>query len=184
MIVTGHGFGGSIASLFTLWLLDSVGSGKKNPLCITFGSPLIADQSLQQAISRSSIWNSCFLHVASHSDPLPSKFTSSYKPFGTFLLCYDHGCACFENPDSISTILKAMSHINQGQPNSDYGGLVQNLQRLAISKDSSAAAAAAANVSRSNALQACLTLQLSALGLAHVQVLQTSFTYTHIYTFP
>ncbi|KAI4352685.1 hypothetical protein L6164_006910 [Bauhinia variegata] len=103
LIVTGHALGGSIASLFTIWLLDIIGSGKKRPLCITFGSPLIGDQNLQKAISQHSTWNSCFFNVASHLDPVPRMFISPhtsplselstqtivYKPFGTFLLLSD-----------------------------------------------------------------------------------------------
>ncbi|XP_057436433.1 senescence-associated carboxylesterase 101-like, partial [Lotus japonicus] len=58
LIVTGHGLGGSIASLFTISLLDNIGSGKKHPLCITFGSPLVGDKKLKQAISRSTCYES------------------------------------------------------------------------------------------------------------------------------
>ncbi|RHN67892.1 putative carboxylesterase [Medicago truncatula] len=63
LIFTGHGLGASIASLFVISLLQNVGSGKNRPLCITFGSPLVGDKRLQQAISCSSIWDSCFILV-------------------------------------------------------------------------------------------------------------------------
>ncbi|KAE9449186.1 hypothetical protein C3L33_18922, partial [Rhododendron williamsianum] len=110
LIVTGHSIGGSIATLFTLWLLETVPpTDRKRPLCITFGCPLIGDTGLQQAISERPTWNSCFLHVASFKDPIPKLFVSSpqnersiesvYKPFGTFLLCSESGFACFEELD-------------------------------------------------------------------------------------
>ncbi|KAF7802872.1 senescence-associated carboxylesterase 101-like [Senna tora] len=167
LIITGHALGGSIASLFTLWLLDSV--SKKHPLCITFGSPLIGDKNLQQAISRSSIWNSCFLHVASRDDPLPSSLISSnnspYKPFGTFLLCSDYGSSCFENPESILMLLRAMRPINQGLKIFGYENVVESLNCKAICKDDTSAV----DVSHLKELQVSLTLQLWALGFAHVK---------------
>ncbi|KAK7266193.1 hypothetical protein RIF29_18835 [Crotalaria pallida] len=112
LIVTGSGLAGSVASLFTLSLLDTIGSGKNRPLCITFGAPLIGDKKLQQAISRTSTWNSCFLNVVSHKDPLPRLFITNkmnaYMPFGTFLLCSDAGSTSSENPDFIFEILVAI----------------------------------------------------------------------------
>ncbi|KAF7130157.1 hypothetical protein RHSIM_Rhsim10G0027700 [Rhododendron simsii] len=117
LIVTGHSIGGSIATLFTLWLLEAVPpTDKERPLCITFGCPLIGDTGLQQAISERPTWNSCFLHVASNKDPIPRLFTSpqnerstesGYKPFGTFLLCAESGFACFEEPESALDLMVA-----------------------------------------------------------------------------
>nr|XP_048327592.1 senescence-associated carboxylesterase 101-like [Ziziphus jujuba var. spinosa] len=116
LIITGHSLGGSIASLFTLWMLDNMDLSKtKRPLCITFGSPLVGDSSLQKAIFQSQTWNSCFLHVVSNQDPVPRIFlhhnpvhqTGAYKPFGTFLICSESGCACFGHPDSILELLPA-----------------------------------------------------------------------------
>ncbi|XP_028778650.1 senescence-associated carboxylesterase 101-like isoform X2 [Neltuma alba] len=167
-IVTGHGVGGSIASLFTLWLIEKMGLSDKPPLCITFGSPLIGDKYLQEAISRSSIWNSCFLHVASHRDPLVSSFISndSYRPFGTFLLCSDCGSTCSENPDSISRLLKEMSTPNQGSQIPAYGNIVERLSSKAICKGSDVP-----NIAH-NLLQASLVLQLPALGFSNSQLSQ------------
>lgn len=168
MIVTGHALGGSIASLFTLRLLQSIVPGKKHPLCITFGSPLIGDENLQKAISRSSTWNSCFLHVAAHQDPLPSSFTSneSYKPFGIFLLCSDYGSACFEYPETIFMLLKAMRPIKQRLQSGGYGEIVEDLSNKVIFKNVNP------TVTHSDALKASLTLQLWALGFANMQVPQ------------
>ncbi|XP_027153539.1 senescence-associated carboxylesterase 101 isoform X1 [Coffea eugenioides] len=42
LIITGQSMGGSIASLFTLWLLGDIPTkATKRPLCVTFGSPLL-----------------------------------------------------------------------------------------------------------------------------------------------
>lgn len=111
LIITGHGLGGSVASLFTLLLLDSIDLTKaKRPLCITFGSPLLGNEALQSAISQFSTWSSCFLHVVSNRDPLPTSLLNNkaYYPFGTFLFCSESGgCSCFEDPKSTSKLLEA-----------------------------------------------------------------------------
>ncbi|XP_061369736.1 senescence-associated carboxylesterase 101-like [Gastrolobium bilobum] len=145
LIVTGHALGGSVASLFTISLLNSIDSGKNRPLCITFGSPLIGDNGLQQAISRSSNWNSCFLHVVSHKDPLPRLFitnhdsqTNAYMPFGTFLLCSDENSASFENPGSILRLLRKFDSEhdeNQGSQPVKYGEIVNILKQRTLFKD-------------------------------------------------
>ncbi|KAK7316409.1 hypothetical protein VNO77_35426 [Canavalia gladiata] len=166
LIVTGHAFGGPIASLFTLTLLDSIAPGKKRPLCITYGSPLIGNKKFQEAISRSSTWNSCFLHVVSLKDPLPKALnsdTNAYMPFGTFLFCSDVSSTCFESPDSILEVLRGSIYDqNQGSQFIDYGKVVEDLYRKTIYKDS---AAKAQDLTRSNSLRASITLHLWALGL-------------------
>ncbi|XP_028778651.1 senescence-associated carboxylesterase 101-like isoform X3 [Neltuma alba] len=177
VIVTGHGVGGSVASLFTLWLIGKMvssdkpmDSSYKPPLCVTFGSPLIGDKHLQEAISRSGIWNSCFLHVASHRDPLVSSFISndSYRPFGTFLLCSDCGSTCSENPDSISRLLKEMSTQNQGPQIPGYGNIVERLSSKAICKDSDVP-----NITQ-NLLRASLASQLQVLGFSKSDLSQNN----------
>ncbi|KAM1868734.1 hypothetical protein ACFX15_044202 [Malus domestica] len=51
IVITGHSFGGAVATLFTLWLLQSLDLSKaKRPLCITFGSPLIGDEQLRKCV--------------------------------------------------------------------------------------------------------------------------------------
>ncbi|XP_027358121.1 senescence-associated carboxylesterase 101 isoform X2 [Abrus precatorius] len=171
VIVTGHALGGTIAAIFTLSLLDSIGSGKKRLLCITFGSPLIGDENLLAAVSRNSTWNSCFLHMVSCKDPLPKKLrpcTSDYMPFGTFLFCSDNNSTCFENPDSIlEVLLSSMHDQSQGLRRIDYGNIVEGLYRKAICKDFTAQLQ---DLPRSNSLQACISVQLLALGLIqHMQ---------------
>jgi hypothetical protein len=175
LIITGLALGGSIASLFTLLLLDGFDSKKKKPLCITFGSPLIGDKSLQKSLSQSSSWNSCFIHVVSCNDPLPRKFlkdqSSSYVPFGTFLMCYDAYSTCFENPDSVLAILESSIHDqNQVFHSLEYGNVVERLYHNAICKDNTNQTQ---GMNYSNSLHACISLQMLALGLApHMQVAQ------------
>ncbi|KAJ9699676.1 hypothetical protein PVL29_005510 [Vitis rotundifolia] len=145
LIITGHSLGGSVASLFTLRLLDgNLLKPKCRPFCITFGSPLIGDFGLQH-----SIWNSFFLHVVSNQDPVPGLFlpsgrspptsshsqTTGYKPFGTYLLCSELGCACFDNPDLILGLLKVISsEVAGGLQDVDYGEILRNLKERAICK--------------------------------------------------
>ncbi|ESW23120.1 hypothetical protein PHAVU_004G020000 [Phaseolus vulgaris] len=167
LIVTGHGVGGAIASLFTVLLLESVGSGKKRPLCITFGSPLVGDKKFQEAISRSSTWSSCFIHVVSYKNSLPKELNPpprDYMPFGTFLFCSDTSSTCFENPESVLELLVSSTNDqSQGFEATDYGKLVKNLYRKAICKDFTSRGL---NLTHSTSLNACIYLQLcAALGL-------------------
>ncbi|XP_034706644.1 senescence-associated carboxylesterase 101-like [Vitis riparia] len=145
LIITGHSLGGSVASLFTLCLLDgNLLKPKCRPFCITFGSPLVGGFGLQH-----SIWNSFFLHVVSNQDPVPGLFLPSgrspptsphsqntgYKPFGTYLLCSELGCACFDNPDLILGLLKVISsEVAGGLQDVDYGEILRNLKKRAICK--------------------------------------------------
>ena len=148
LIITGHSLGGSVASLFTLCLLEviNISKPKCRPFCITFGSPLIGGFGLQH-----SMWNSFFLHVVSNQDPVPGLFlpsgrgrstptsshsqTTGYKPFGTYLLCSELGCACFDNPDLILGLLKVISsEVAGGLQDVDYGGILRNLKKRAICK--------------------------------------------------
>ncbi|XP_024024302.1 senescence-associated carboxylesterase 101 isoform X3 [Morus notabilis] len=139
IIVTGHSHGGSIASLFTLWLLESVNfSNTKRPICVTFGSPLIGDSNLQKTLFLFSPWNSCFLHVVSKQDPVPRKLinhnANDYKPFGTFLLCSNLGCSCFEEPDTILKLLGTTASEGSDQ-GGDYGNILETLKRKALFKN-------------------------------------------------
>ncbi|CAA3016994.1 senescence-associated carboxylesterase 101-like isoform X1 [Olea europaea subsp. europaea] len=181
LIITGHALGGSIASLFTLWLLDSMSPYAKRPLCITFGSPLLGDKSFQQAISERPSWNSSFLHVVSNQDLFPQLFiapcngvadgftsqTHLYKPFGTFLLCTESGCACFEEPESTLELLKAMGSKFVGNQNSqnslrftDYREILENLKHRSIYKGISQL-----DVSIMDPLLAGITMEITTIGV-------------------
>lgn len=136
LIITGHSLGGSIASLFTLWLLDSIYSKtSKRPLCITFGSPLVGDNAFQEAISEHPTWISCFLHIISNHDPIPTALVTStcYMPFGTTLFLSDSGAACFDESGSVLELIKAMSSGDLSLEIVDYGGILKKLKCKAIS---------------------------------------------------
>ncbi|KAG4969825.1 hypothetical protein JHK85_036246 [Glycine max] len=169
LIVTGRGLGGPIASLFTLSLLGNKNSSekKKPPLCITFGSPLVGNKKFQEAISRSSTWSSCFLHVVSIKDPFLKRLNpdiKDYMPFGTFLFCSDISSTCFENPKSVLELLViSIKDQNQAFPSIDYGNIVGNLYIKAICKDFTPRGQ---DFTDSNSLRASIRLQLwAALGL-------------------
>ncbi|KAM2682916.1 hypothetical protein EV1_044595 [Malus domestica] len=147
IVITGHSFGGAVATLFTLWLLQSLDLLKaKRLLCITFGSPLIGDEQLRQCVLEFSTWSSCFLNVASINDPVPKVFLTSqgsgYKPFGTFLLCSSSGGSCIEDADAILQLLVETSSqcVQNPVPNSgtqlfDYGKILNDLKTKALSRD-------------------------------------------------
>ncbi|XP_016445492.2 senescence-associated carboxylesterase 101 isoform X2 [Nicotiana tabacum] len=153
LIVTGHCLGGSVASLFTLWLLDSLPRyGVQRLLCITFGSPLLGNNGFQKAISERSAWSSYFLHVVSDKDPIPGFLISDhnasaatlttptcYMPFGIYLFCSESGFSCFEEPQSILELLMIMSSrcAESQNPNNcsqviDYGHILEHLRSKAI----------------------------------------------------
>ncbi|XP_059449977.1 senescence-associated carboxylesterase 101-like isoform X2 [Corylus avellana] len=181
LIIAGHSVGGSVASLFTLWLLDKINlATTKRPLCITFGSPLVGDDGLQEAILQYSAWNSCFLHVVSDRDPVPRVLispynptapelaspTNQYKPFGTFLLYSELGCACLEDPESVLELLVAT--YSEG-PGFDYKDIFQQLNGNVICKDSTKDDEWIAQP-----LPAGIITQLGAIGLGRLQLQQQS----------
>ncbi|VVB12431.1 unnamed protein product [Arabis nemorensis] len=124
VIITGAALGGSVASLFTLWLLETVDPRQKHLLCITFGSPLIGDASLQQ-ILENSVRNACFLHVA---DPAQTAITAGFKPFGKFLICFDSGCICIEDPEAVMELLTGVN-----TDLVDYGEVLHRLGQSVLS---------------------------------------------------
>ncbi|XP_030469929.2 senescence-associated carboxylesterase 101-like isoform X2 [Syzygium oleosum] len=168
-IITGDCLGGSIASLFTLWLLRTLDlATTKCPLCITFGSPLIGDGGFQQAISQYSTWSTCFLHVAHKDDSFPKLFhpltmeQSPYKPFGTFLVCSESGGACFEDPKSIIKLLAPRS--SESAQAFHYKSIINCLERQSICKNHSAFSAY-----DTDSFKAGITVQVAAIGLMQNQ---------------
>lgn len=198
LIITGLSLGGSVASLFTLWLLNiSPKDTNKRPTCITFGSPLLGDSGLQQAISERPSWNSSFLHVVSNQDPIPrflisptSGFAGSisqsciFKPFGTFLLCSDSDCSCFEEPESVLDLMMVMNSNSQHQDNGflrfnyeqilehlkHYEQILERLKRRVICKGTSQLCDFSVNQ-----LQAGINLQLEAIGIGGQHTSNMSF---------
>ncbi|KAK6796955.1 hypothetical protein RDI58_004656 [Solanum bulbocastanum] len=174
LIITGVSLGGSVASLFTLWLLKD---NNKRPTCITFGSPLLGDCGLQQAISERPSWNSSFLHVVSNQDPIPRSLISPtnvfagsipqsciYNPFGMFLLCSDSDCSCFEEPESVLDIMMEMNLNSQQQDNCflpfNYEQVLERLKHKLIFKGASQLFHFSVDQ-----LQAGIDLQLEAIGI-------------------
>ncbi|KAF8028984.1 hypothetical protein BT93_E1606 [Corymbia citriodora subsp. variegata] len=138
-IITGRSLGGSIASLFTLLLLNKLGPTKNTPLCITFGSPLLGDSNFQQAVSP---WNSCFLHLVHKDDTFPrlsfcppTTNQSPFMPFSTFLLCSESGGACFEAPESVMKLLMSEIVGNKQSQRVDYRNIIRCLQKRLIHGD-------------------------------------------------
>ncbi|KAG9159739.1 hypothetical protein Leryth_007771 [Lithospermum erythrorhizon] len=202
LIITGHSLGGSVASLFTLWLLNSMSlKDTKPPLCITFGSPLLGDNRLQRAIAERPLWNACFLNVVSNQDHIPRLFTSSenplsnatssqnsgYKPFGTFLIYSDTGCTCFEDSEAILDVLRALEVVNDRNQDPsrfsrviDYGSILDPLKNNTIRKGASRPRNPVSrrprfrNNSVVDPLQAEIILQLEAAGIKNIQQQETT----------
>ncbi|KAF3622838.1 putative senescence-associated carboxylesterase-like [Capsicum annuum] len=189
LVITGLSLGGSVASLFTLWLLDNISpkDNNKRPTCITFGSPLLGDSGLQQAISERPSWNSSFLHVVSNQDPIPgflisptSGFAGSipqsciYKPFGTFMLCSDSDCSCFEEPESVLDLMMVMNSNSQPQDNGfslfDYKQILEHLKRRVICKGTPQLCDFSMDQ-----LQVGINLQLEAIGIGGQHTSNMSF---------
>ncbi|XP_054807431.1 lipase-like PAD4 isoform X2 [Prosopis cineraria] len=72
IIITGHSLGGAIASLCTIWLLSYLQSisSSMSVLCITYGSPLLGNESFSRAILKER-WGGNFCHVVSKHDIMP-----------------------------------------------------------------------------------------------------------------
>ncbi|KAK6797112.1 hypothetical protein RDI58_004814 [Solanum bulbocastanum] len=185
LIVTGYSLGGSVASLFTLWLLESLPSyGAQHILCITFGSPLLGNNGFQKAMSEHPTWSSCFLHVVSDKDPVPGFLISDhnasaatlttptwYMPFGIYLFGSESGFSCFENPQSILELLMIMSsrcveseNLHNRSQVIDYGHILEQLKNKAICRGISELPD-----SISNPLQAGTYLLLEATGVGKLQ---------------
>ncbi|XP_043704895.1 senescence-associated carboxylesterase 101-like isoform X2 [Telopea speciosissima] len=182
LIVTGHSLGGWVASLFCLWLLDNIHQSNRNiPICITFGSPLVGDDGLRKAINNRSGWNPRFLHVVSDGDLIPRTFLSStittnnnknsYRPFGTFLMCSSSGSACFDDPDSVLSLLKATGW-SQLPSLMDYKKLLDHLTHQIIVSNGPSQLGEL----RGDPLQAGIILQLDAIGDKRKQMIQEEDT--------
>ncbi|KAF8411737.1 hypothetical protein HHK36_004295 [Tetracentron sinense] len=88
VIITGHSIGGTTASLAALWLLSYLQSvsSSLSVLCITFGSPLLGNESLSKAILRER-WGGNFVHVVSKHDIVPRLLFTSLGSFTMQLSC-------------------------------------------------------------------------------------------------
>ncbi|XP_022727347.1 protein EDS1 [Durio zibethinus] len=73
IVFTGHSSGGAIAILATVWFLEQYFKPKKtgmSPLCVTFGSPFVADFIFNHALRREN-WSNYFLHFVMRYDIVP-----------------------------------------------------------------------------------------------------------------
>ncbi|KAI3784761.1 hypothetical protein L1987_43866 [Smallanthus sonchifolius] len=174
LIITGSGLGGYLAILSTLRLHHAIdveelnGSKKtKRPICITFGSPLVGDASLQCAIAERPQWKSSFLNVVAKKDPVASFYSTgtSYKPLGTFLFCTESGGhTAFEDQDSILRVLDAMKSSDEGNLQIyDYTNVLSSIRRKVLYRGVSELGELNLNL-----LRAGITLQLKEVGVLDV----------------
>ncbi|PIA47625.1 hypothetical protein AQUCO_01400328v1 [Aquilegia coerulea] len=82
IIFTGHSIGGAIASLAALWLMSL--STHHSVMSITFGSPLLGNESLSKAILRER-WGGNFMNVVSKHDIVPRLLFAPLAMVGTQL---------------------------------------------------------------------------------------------------
>ncbi|XP_057867983.1 protein EDS1B isoform X2 [Cryptomeria japonica] len=79
IIFVGHSIGGAVATLAMLWLL---GKREKvshvSPFCITFGSPLVGDARLGEALGREN-WSGKFCHFVSKYDIVPRMLLAPFE---------------------------------------------------------------------------------------------------------
>nr|GEY17768.1 senescence-associated carboxylesterase 101-like [Tanacetum cinerariifolium] len=174
LVITGRGLGGYHAILFALRLHSSVDvqesddskMPKKRPICITFGSPLIGDEALQNCISERPKWESCFFNVVANKDPVASCFSSNglYKPFGTFVFCTQSGGhTAFEDHESILAVLDtmALSRDENMEIHDIYGDIFRSIRRKALYRGVSAYS----GEYNSNLLNAGIRFQLKEVGV-------------------
>ncbi|KAI7732804.1 hypothetical protein M8C21_029407 [Ambrosia artemisiifolia] len=169
LIITGSGLGGYRAILSALRLHHAIdveeSNGSKNtkrPICITFGCPLVGDESLQHAIAECPQWKYSFLNVVANKDPVATFFSldTPYKPFGTFLFCTESGGhTAFEDQDSILLVLDKFTHEGNMQIY-DYMNVLSSLRRKVLYRGVSEL-----SESNSNLLRAGITLQLKEVGM-------------------
>ncbi|KAG5223824.1 senescence-associated carboxylesterase [Salix suchowensis] len=169
LIVTGHSIGGAVASLFTLWLLDSIKQPpQKNqpppklPLCVTFGSPFIGNHGFQKAVLDCSNWNSCFLHVVGNKDLFPKASISHNDTAQSASEDYKKGCASVDDLEVVSRLLESTRRQApcEAQEIDYYVGIVNDLKSKVIIRENSQL-----DLSFMQPLKAGIILQLEAIGV-------------------
>ncbi|GAV74375.1 Lipase_3 domain-containing protein [Cephalotus follicularis] len=73
IVFTGHSSGGPIAILATVWFLENYlkpDPKKQEPLCVTYGSPLVGDRVFNHALRREN-WSRFFIHFVVRYDIVP-----------------------------------------------------------------------------------------------------------------
>ncbi|KAF3796576.1 Lipase-like [Nymphaea thermarum] len=161
LILVGESLGGSVAALCTLWLLQS--THPLPPICITFGSPLLGDVGLQNAVGNIEQWKTQFWHVVGHGDPIPRLFLpNSFRPFGTYFLVSGSSCACFYDPDSVVQLLEiGRLNVSSAETNfKGYGFVLKQLQEKSKYRSD-----VPLTDNYQDSLKADLSLQLAAAGI-------------------
>lgn len=135
LVLTGHSFGGAIASLTALWLLSYLQSESASisVLCITFGSPMLGSKSLSRAILQER-WAGNFIHVIAKHDIVPRLLFAPLDQVTTHIHCllqFWHSSmkleelSCSEQSlfgTQNSQLLKfVLVHINAAAENSEKG---------------------------------------------------------------
>ncbi|KAL3630242.1 Lipase-like pad4 [Castilleja foliolosa] len=82
VVFTGHSLGGALASLSALWLLSVIRNNSPSieVLCVTFGSPMLGNQSFSRAILQER-WDGNFFHVVAQNDIVPRLLFAPTSPF-------------------------------------------------------------------------------------------------------
>ncbi|KAK4477771.1 hypothetical protein RD792_017033 [Penstemon davidsonii] len=82
VVFTGHSLGGALASLSALWLLSNIQttSSSISVFCITYGSPLLGNESFSQAILQERLGGN-FCHIVAQHDILPRLLFAPSFPF-------------------------------------------------------------------------------------------------------
>ncbi|KAJ8753485.1 hypothetical protein K2173_022726 [Erythroxylum novogranatense] len=73
VVFTGHSLGGPIAILATIWFLEMYQRSsppRAEPICLTFGSPLVGDKIMNHALMREN-WSRYFIHFVMRYDIVP-----------------------------------------------------------------------------------------------------------------
>ncbi|XVE57062.1 hypothetical protein DITRI_Ditri04bG0061600 [Diplodiscus trichospermus] len=81
IVFTGHSSGGAIAILATVWFLEryiKTEICRMPPLCVTFGSPLVADFIFNHALRREN-WSQHFLHFVMRYDIVPRIMLAAFS---------------------------------------------------------------------------------------------------------
>ncbi|CAN6977163.1 unnamed protein product [Brassica rapa subsp. trilocularis] len=165
VVITGHSTGGALAALTALWLLSQPSPPPFRLLCITFGSPLLGNQSFSFSVSRSRLAHK-FCQVVSIHDLVPRGNDDRFWPFGTYLFCSDSGGLCLENADSVCGMFRILN--STGTPKIEehqgYGYYVSTLSHQFLISRSSCGGRIS-----DNSYEAGVALAVESLGFSNDQ---------------
>ncbi|KAL3528220.1 hypothetical protein ACH5RR_012876 [Cinchona calisaya] len=130
VIFTGHSVGGTIASLSALWFLSHLHSVSSSfpVICITFGSPMLGNESLSKSILQER-WGGNFFHVVAQHDIVPRLLFAPSAP----LIPYLHSFFRFWHLSMASPSMKQFSSQFSSEMKPDFYQIVLNsLEALSI----------------------------------------------------